>query len=167
MSKLMKCKTCEEEMAKEAKICPKCGAKNKRIGAGGWIFLTLFAMGFWSYLQYEPPKPSTYPTNSETYAQVAAQVGCDSQYGDQKKADIFKQYYKNQWFTWKGKVVLVDDNNISLNTNYSGIQDLVVYFDSSSAIYNLSKDKNVTVKFLLTSAGGCFLPFTGKHGKLI
>ncbi len=28
MSKLIKCKTCEAEMAADAKICPKCGAKN-------------------------------------------------------------------------------------------------------------------------------------------
>lgn len=30
MAKLVKCKTCGEEIAKSAKICPKCGAKQKK-----------------------------------------------------------------------------------------------------------------------------------------
>ena len=30
MSKMVKCKTCGEEIAKSAKVCPKCGAKNKK-----------------------------------------------------------------------------------------------------------------------------------------
>ncbi|MFZ7134126.1 MAG: DUF4352 domain-containing protein [Eubacteriales bacterium] len=32
MAKLIKCKTCGEEIAKKAKVCPKCGAKNKKKG---------------------------------------------------------------------------------------------------------------------------------------
>lgn len=30
MSKIINCKTCNEEMAASAKMCPKCGAKNKK-----------------------------------------------------------------------------------------------------------------------------------------
>lgn len=30
MSKLIQCKTCNEEIAAGAKVCPKCGAKNKK-----------------------------------------------------------------------------------------------------------------------------------------
>lgn len=30
MSKMKKCKVCGEEIAKSAKVCPKCGAKNKK-----------------------------------------------------------------------------------------------------------------------------------------
>lgn len=30
MGKLVKCKTCGEEIAKNAKFCPKCGAKRKK-----------------------------------------------------------------------------------------------------------------------------------------
>ena len=30
MNKIIKCKTCNEEMAANAKVCPKCGAKNKK-----------------------------------------------------------------------------------------------------------------------------------------
>lgn len=30
MSKIIKCKVCNEEMATNAKVCPKCGAKNKK-----------------------------------------------------------------------------------------------------------------------------------------
>ncbi len=30
MNKIIKCKTCNEDMAANAKVCPKCGAKNKK-----------------------------------------------------------------------------------------------------------------------------------------
>ena len=31
-NKMTTCKTCGKEMAKSAKICPSCGAKNKKLG---------------------------------------------------------------------------------------------------------------------------------------
>lgn len=40
MAKMIKCKTCGEEIAKSAKSCPKCGAKMKRKGFG-WLLILL------------------------------------------------------------------------------------------------------------------------------
>ena len=37
MSKLIKCKTCQTEMASDAKTCPKCGAPNKKKGCFTWL----------------------------------------------------------------------------------------------------------------------------------
>ncbi len=38
-TKMVKCKTCGEEIAKSAKICPKCGAKQKKHTVLGVVFL--------------------------------------------------------------------------------------------------------------------------------
>jgi len=38
MSKLVKCKTCGAEIAKNAKVCPGCGAKNKKPFYKKWWF---------------------------------------------------------------------------------------------------------------------------------
>lgn len=40
MSKLVTCKTCEKEIAKAAKVCPHCGAKNAK---SGWFLKALAA----------------------------------------------------------------------------------------------------------------------------
>ena len=53
MSKLIKCKTCGNEIAREAEVCPHCGAKKKKfISCGGClaapiiIVLVLFIIGY-------------------------------------------------------------------------------------------------------------------------
>ena len=42
-NKLITCKTCGVEIAKNAKVCPSCGAKNKR-GKKKWFFLILLLL---------------------------------------------------------------------------------------------------------------------------
>lgn len=44
VGKVMKCKTCGELIAKSAKICPHCGARNRQIGAGTAIALVILAV---------------------------------------------------------------------------------------------------------------------------
>lgn len=41
---MTKCKTCGEEIAKSAKICPKCGAKNKKPIYKKWWFYVLITI---------------------------------------------------------------------------------------------------------------------------
>ncbi len=42
-NKIINCKTCGAEIAKNAKVCPSCGAKNKR-GRKKWIFLIVILL---------------------------------------------------------------------------------------------------------------------------
>lgn len=42
-SKIIQCKTCGAEIAKNAKVCPSCGAKNKR-GKKKWVFLIIILL---------------------------------------------------------------------------------------------------------------------------
>lgn len=43
MAKMVKCKTCGEEIAKSAKVCPKCGAKQKKHTVLG-VILVIFGI---------------------------------------------------------------------------------------------------------------------------
>ena len=43
MAKIVKCKTCGAEIAKSAKVCPKCGAKQKKHIALG-VILVIFGI---------------------------------------------------------------------------------------------------------------------------
>ena len=69
--------------------------------------------------------------------------------------------------TWKGVVVLAETDNASLNLDNFGTQDLRVEFADGKAGYDLTKDSVITVKFLMGSAGGCFLPFSGKNAVIL
>lgn len=46
-SKLMSCRDCEKEISKKAKVCPHCGAKNKKkTGLASWVVLGLIVWFF-------------------------------------------------------------------------------------------------------------------------
>lgn len=113
------------------------------------------------------PAVKDYPESDATYAQVNAEVGCKSTYSDQKKDDIFNAEYKDRWMTWSGKVVLLDSDQVSLNVDGIGTQDLQVDFADKNAGYDLAKGRQLTVRFLMKSAGGCFLPFGGREATVV
>jgi len=113
------------------------------------------------------PEGPRYATSTATYEEVDAEVGCKSKYSDDKKDDIFKARFKDHWMTWRGAINLAEADNASLNIDGIGTQDLQVSFESPRAGYDLTKGNKITVKFLMKSAGGCFLPFTGKEGVIV
>jgi hypothetical protein len=108
-----------------------------------------------------------YPESAATYAQVNADIGCKSTYSDQKKDDIFNAKYKNHWMTWKGQIALLESDEVSLNVDGVGTQDLQVDFADKQAGYDLSKGSQLKVRFLMETAGGCFLPFGGREATVV
>lgn len=108
-----------------------------------------------------------HPESTATYAQLNTAVGCKSTYSDQKKEDIFRTNYKDHWMTWSGEVVLLESDQASLNVDGVGTQDLRVVFADEQAGYNLSKGSQLKVRFLMKSAGGCFLPFSGREAVIV
>lgn len=108
-----------------------------------------------------------HPESTATYAQVNADVGCKSSYSDQKKDDTFKAKYKDHWMTWSGQIALLESDEVSLNVDHVGTQDLKVEFADKTAGYNLAKGSELKVRFLMKSAGGCFLPFGGGEASIV
>jgi len=117
---------------------------------------------------YSSSRPvEQYPESSATYVQVNGEVGCKSSYSDQKKDDIFKAKYKDHWMTWSGQIALLESDEVSLNVDHIGTQDLKVDFADKQAGYNLSKGSELKVRFLMKRAGGCFLPFGGEKATVV
>lgn len=117
---------------------------------------------------YSASRPADQHSESTaTYAQVNADVGCKSTYSDQKKDDIFNAKYKDHWMTWSGQIVLLESDEVSLNVDHVGTQDLKVEFADKAAGYNLAKGNELKVRFLMKSAGGCFLPFGGREASIV
>ncbi|KOP59654.1 hypothetical protein SAMN05444506_103198 [Pseudomonas syringae] len=114
-----------------------------------------------------PAAAPAYPDSPLSYAQANAEVGCKSTFSDQKKDDIFKAKYKDHWMTWSGKIALLESDEVSLNVDHIGTQDLRVDFADKQAGYNLSKGSELKVRFLMRSAGGCFLPFSGREATVV
>lgn len=110
---------------------------------------------------------SALPESSATYEALNAEVGCGSKYSDDKKKDVFESRYKDHWMTWRGEIVLADSDDISLNIDGKGTQDLQVDLADKQAGYNLTKGTFVTVRFLMKTSGGCILPFSGDHATIV
>lgn len=113
------------------------------------------------------PDPSTYPYNNASYEYTEQDVGCKSGDSEQKKDDKFESNYRNHWMTWSGEVMLPESDNVSLNVDRFGIQDLQVDFADSNAGYNLREGETITVRFVMKYLGGCFLPYSGAHAKIV
>ena len=113
------------------------------------------------------PVEPQYPTSTASYAQVDSEVGCKSKYSDEKKEDVFNAKYRDHWMTWRGEAVIVESDKVALNVDGVGIQDVTIDFKQQGAGYDLTKGSMVKVRFLMKSAGGCFLSFDGDDGELV
>ena len=109
----------------------------------------------------------TYPDNYSSYERVNGDVGCGSTYSKEKRTDVFNSKYKNHWFKWRGEILIVSSDNVSLNVDNFGIQDLSVYFKKKGAGYNLREGQWITVRFLMKTKGGCWLPFGGERATIV
>lgn len=124
------------------------------------IMAAYFATGAYNYS--EPTRE--YPENAASFDRVDSVVGCKSTYSDEKKNDVFAANYKEHWMTWSGTIDLVGNGKVSINCNGKGTQDLDVRMIDKGSTYNLEKGQRVSIKFLMDSIGGCFLPFSGREG---
>jgi hypothetical protein len=139
----------------------------KGSNAGGGFIVLLLLVGGYFYYSRSTPAPVPSSTSSASYAEVDAEVGCKSTYSSDKQDDIFKTRYRDHWMTWSGTVVLSSASDLSLNADGQGFQDLQVELADKNAGYDIHKGTNVTVRFLMKSAGGCILPFSGTEAIIV
>jgi len=88
MSKLTKCKTCQKDVAKTAKTCPHCGAKNKQTGGcATFIILVIITVICFSALQNSD---KTEPQQSKkTVPQITK--------SSNNSKEHFEYILKNEW----------------------------------------------------------------------
>lgn len=112
-------------------------------------------------------KQVDYPVSADSYSFVNKRVGCASTLSDDKKKDIFEQDYQGHRMEWAGTIVSVSSDDVAINIDGKGIQDLSVDFQEPGTGYHLVKGRSITLSFVMRHAGGCFLPFTGDLGKIV
>ncbi len=188
---LISCYECTKEISDTAASCPNCGAPSARHQASAvryqkkqvgplrklaiivfWGFIGLSVLGYLSsqptrQRERTPEEQGIYSESSASYREADGQVGCKSQYSDEKKDDLFNELYRNKWMTWKGKIVLLESGRASLDIDGIGTQDISLKFENESAGYDLTKGRTITVRFVMRSAGGCFLPFSGDKASIV
>ena len=143
----------------------------------GWVTFLLIAFSFLgSFLPSEtttkdytestpvPVKKINYEYIQADYKTINSQVGCDSKYSKEKSNDIWRREYKDKRMIWRGEIVYIKKNEVSLNMDGQGIQDIIVKIRNESVAYDLLVGNEIEVDFLLSSRGGCFLPFIGDDG---
>ncbi len=79
MSKMKKCKTCGQPIAKSAKICPNCGAKNKKSRITGLLFLLIIAIMIFVIVNNDRDNDKDYShtSNNETTLNTEPTVSSD------------------------------------------------------------------------------------------
>ena len=115
-----------------------------------------------------PPTLASLPANSSDFATVVRNTGCDSSYSDERKEELFNSYYRNHRMQVSGQIVTLENGSASLRVLPKSIlQDISITFADKNVGYNLTKGGWITVSFRMTSAGGCFLPYSGDLGEVI
>lgn len=158
-SKMMTCKTCGEEIAKSAKICPKCGAKQKKHTVLG-VILVIFGVLLISAAiggggDEEPKKVGDSSSSQSQDVQdnesssaepekVVFQVGEKAELNDiiVSLVDVSENSGGNYMTPEDGKVFVVCEfdveNNSEKDIAVSSMLSFEAYFDDYSTGMNLS-----------------------------
>jgi hypothetical protein len=121
--------------------------------------------------------PAAGQAGGTGFAALVAETGCQSKYSDEKKADIFDAKYKADIFDAKykdkemtvtGEVATVGKGDLTIKILPTTLTfDLKVKLSDAKATYDLEKGQHVTVSFVMRSAGGCFLSYSGDQGVIV
>jgi len=113
-----------------------------------------------------PAQRKAQPSNAD-FLNLMAATGCKSKYSEQKRADLFAAQ-KGRQMTVTGEITEIKGGRVLLKVLRDTITyDIGVTLADENAAYNLEKGRVITVSFILTQHGGCFLPYGGTDGQLV
>lgn len=154
-SKMMKCKSCGNDIAANAKSCPNCGAKNsksslKKVLIGICIFAVLIIFIAAVSGGDDSSTPSSGNAGNNAVSEAPIVVSAD---------ELIRAYVNNTVTadaTYKGKTVTVSGTIYSIESNYISIEadaddlwlnNVYAYYSSSetSKLSNLAKGDRITV----------------------
>ena len=160
MSKKMKhCAVCGEEIASSAKVCPKCGAANKKpIYQQGW-FIVVIIIGV---LAIMVSTGGTSEENKEDISYTAYTV-------DQLMEDLNKNaanasgVYKDQYVELTGRLAVIDSDGkyISIHPlkdkwTIIGVQCSIENEEQKKAVMQMAIDDTIVVRGKITGVGEIF-----------
>ena len=177
-NKMTTCKTCGKEMARSAKVCPSCGAKNKKpfftrpwfIAIVALIIIGAIASGGKSESgNTTAVADKTNSNNSEVKDNTAESTTIAIEYADYTVDDLMAQLeenalkasndHKGENVRITGKLNNIDSSGkyISLvpNTDFAiiGVQCYIKNHETKAKVAELSKDSLVTLTGKITDVG--------------
>ena len=178
--KLVTCKHCGEKIAASAKVCPKCGGKNKKpIYKRTWFIIVLVLIVFGAIGSTggeDKPSDTTNKTNNtvstvtdnkkstskENKKEINYTAHEVSELMNDLKANAMKasDKYKGQYVELTGKLNVIDSSGkyISITPTdekfaITGVQCYIKNDEQKTAITNMSVGDTVSVKGKITDVG--------------
>ena len=177
-NKMTTCKTCGKEMARSAKVCPSCGAKNKKPFFTSPWFIAIVALIIIGAIASGGKSESgnttavadkTNSNNSEVKDNTAESTTIAIEYVDYTVDDLMAQLeenalkasndHKGENVRITGKLNNIDSSGkyISLvpNTDFAiiGVQCYIKNDETKAKVAELSKDSLVTLTGKITDVG--------------
>lgn len=160
MSKMKWCGTCGEEIASSAKVCPKCGAKNKPpIYKRGWFIaiVVVFLLGMISSMGKTGDNHSELEEEEIVYtAYTVDQLVEDL---DNNAASAASKY-KGQYVELTGQLSVIDSDGKYIAIKPSNdkwfiwdVQCFVTSEDQKNMILTLKRDQKILVRGKITDVG--------------
>lgn len=164
MSKMINCKSCSAEIASSAKVCPKCGAKNKKPiykRVWVWFLVVLIAVAAISSTGDNTSTPSTgdinVPVTQEPIDYVAVSVVdmMDTLNTNALKAE---KTYGGQYLEITGRLGVIDSDGsyISLyggEFDFIGVQCYVKNDEQLDFVMDMIDGDTYTVRVKITDVG--------------
>ena len=151
---LKPCKACGKEMAKSAKACPHCGAKNNKPiykRASLWIPVIIIVAIIALFVRPVPSKESLLEEARSIELQEIISLGNSS------PAAAEKEFVGNCYIV-TGYVLDMGNSNVSLGVNPDDYNWITVYLDTDE-LATIKKGDKITVVGKIDSAG----TFTGMN----
>ncbi len=154
MAKLITCKTCGASIAKNAKVCPSCGAKNKKpILKRWWFWLILIVVVFVSLGKGTTSKKDSGNTSSNASESVVKESREDY-IASCEKVD-YKEVERNP-DTFKGKRIKVTGKVIQVSEGWGDAVTLRVEEEKGNVWYVSYTHKEGESRILENDVITCF-----------
>lgn len=166
MSKMKKCSVCEKEIAKNAKTCPSCGAKQKKPIWTKWWIWTIIIIVIIAIASSGGENESTNSTNSDNQIKQEENIVYEEYTVSQMVDDLSsnamaaEQKYAGKHLQISGKLEVIDSDGkyISLspaNNDFSltNVQCNLKNDEQKAYVATLSKGDTITVKVKIKSIG--------------
>ena len=155
MEKMIFCKSCGKEIAKSAKSCPSCGAKNTKPFYKRWWFWLIVVFVFFGVIGRgnETSNNSTTPTKNATEIALEKSQEIDYRviYSDYEKNPInADSKYKDKYWKISGTVGTIDREIMGepyITFEIDFLKDIRVTFNKSEEekVSKLAKGQKITV----------------------
>lgn len=168
--KMISCRTCGADIAKSAKVCPGCGAKQKKpIYKRWWLWalVVLFVIGMMpggEEGQVEagaPGQSQTEPKQTEPAPEIEYKVFTVKQLMDDLKSNAMKaeQTYNGQYVELTGQLQVIDSDGkyISIippdSFTLIGVKCNIRNEEQRAAVMEMQAGDIITVRGKITSVG--------------